>query len=104
MTSQIDQHYVLLPQFDYGGVFFYGFENNILVYNQISKTWKIIEDSKSVEDFLNSDSSIEVPKTVGTLQLDIDNNQLPVGIHCWNITERCNGIMKLKFTRVSFQI
>lgn len=101
MTTQIDQHYVLLPQFDYGGVFFYGFENNNLVYSQVTKTWKIIQDSKSVEEFLESDNSIEASKTVGTLQLDGDSNQMPIGTHYWNLTEKCSGIMKLKFTQVS---
>ena len=103
MTTQIDQHYVLLPQFDYGGVFFYGFEKNNLVYSQVTKTWKIIQDSRSVEDFLESDNSIEASKTVGTLQLDGDSNQMPIGTHHWNLTEKCSGIIKLKFTQVSIQ-
>ena len=97
--TQIEQSYVLLPQFKY--VFFYGFERNNILYEEKTGSWLIVEDNQSVEDLVDPANDMKSSKIVGTLNLDKSNNLMPIGNNFWNLTDRCNQMMPLKLTHVS---
>ena len=97
--TQIEQLYVLLPQFKY--VFFYGFERNNILYEEKTGSWLIVEDNQSVEDLVDPANDMKSSKIVGTLNLDKSNNLMPIGNNFWNLTDTCNQMMPLKLTHVS---
>ena len=99
-NTKADDKFFLLPQFTFSGnVFFFGSKTNIL-YDDETRSWMIVEDK--TQDLFKTDGPKLPLKIVGTLQLDksFDHN-MPVGQHLWNLTDRCNKILPLKFTHVS---
>ena len=59
----------------------------------------MVED-KQTDLFDGSEQINEPEKIVGIFKPNIKSNQLPVGLHLWNITD-CEGPVLLKLTSVS---
>ena len=102
--SQIDTQFVLRPQLEFDkNVFFYGVGKNNIIFDQEKHSWLIVED----EDYelIGPDNTSVRPKNIlGTLWLDSSDSHLtPVGTHKWNITDKCNSVLPLKLTHVSYR-
>ena len=100
--SQIDTQFVLRPQLDYDkNIFFYGLGKNSLIFDKEKNAWLIVED-----DLIGLENTAARPKNIlGTLLLDsYDSNHTPVGTHQWNLTDKCNNVLPLKLTSVSYGI
>ena len=102
--SQIDTQFVLRPQLEFDkNVFFYGVGKNNIIFDQEKHSWLIVED----EDYelIGPDNTSVRPKNIlGTLWLDSsDSHHTPVGTHKWNITDKCNSVLPLKLTHVSYR-
>ena len=99
--SRIDTDYVLIPYLTYNEqIFFFGFGNNNILFSHKLNSWLMVENK--LEDLFDGSRQIvnEPEKIVGIFKPNIKSNQLPVGLHLWNITD-CEGPVLLKLTSVS---
>ena len=102
--SQIDTQFILRPELEFDrNVFFYGVGKNSIIFDQEKHSWLIVEDK--AEDLLGPENTSARPKNIlGTLWLDnSDSQQTPVGTQIWNLTDRCNTVLPLKLTHVSYR-
>ena len=101
-ATKVDEQYVLLPEKTFGGnVFFFGIEQNNILFNQETSSWQIVKN-KAKEIFKTGEISTESLDVVGIFEPDWDSDHyLPVGTHFWNLTENCNRVLQLKLTGVS---
>ena len=76
-----------------------GFIKNNIVFSQKQRSWLIVEDT-SKDIFKLKSEGREPTKIVGVFKTDTMSNQMPIGMHLWNITE-CEGKRFLKLTPVS---
>ena len=104
-NTQVDNHFVLLPEKTFGGnVFFYGIGKNNILFNQETSSWLIVKN-KLKEIFKTGGISSDSLDVVGTFKPDqSDAHHLPVGTHFWNLTENCNKVLQLKLTQVRNEI
>ena len=96
----IDWYYVLLPDVTYNNnVFFLGFGRNNIIFSQELNSWLIVEDRMG--DLFQPGIIEKKPtKIVGIFEPETYSNQMPIGMHIWNVTN-CGGIIPLKLTPVS---
>ena len=102
--SQIDTQYVLRPQLVFDkNLFFYGVGKNNIIFDQEKQSWLIVEDKD--HELIGPENTYVRPKSIlGTLWLDkYDSHQTPVGTQLWNLTDRCNNILPLTLTHVSYK-
>ena len=99
--TNIEQFYVLLPQYAYGNgnIVLQGFGKNSILFDSKTKSWLITEGNDHIENLLKGNFT-NFKKIVGILELGEFNYYLPIGKHFWNITDRCNALMPLKLTSV----
>ena len=98
-NTLVDQYYVLLPKLTYNEhVFFFGFGDNNIVFSKDKKSWLIVKDLES--ELFQLRNIKEPTKIVGAFKPDRFSNQMPIGMHQWNITD-CGGMMSLKLSPVS---
>ena len=99
--TKVDKEYVLLPEYTYDEhAFFFGYGENNMLFSQKLKSWLIVED-KSFHLFNEFKVQIkEATEIVGIFKPDTIGNQLPIGLHSWNMTD-CGGLTLLKLTAVS---
>ena len=84
--TKIDRDYVLQPNTTYDGhLFFFGFYKNNILFNQEMYSRQIVEDKK--EDLFTSSGTMRPTSIVGHLEYDQSENQIPIGLHLWNITD-----------------
>ena len=96
--TKIDRDYVLQPNTTYDGhLFFFGFYKNNILFNQEMDSRQIVEDTK--EDLFTSSGTMRPTSIVGHLEYDQSENQIPIGLHLWNITD-CKGKTLGKLTSV----
>ena len=97
--TTIDRDYVLLPNRTYDqNVLFWGFYKNIILFNRELDARLIVENA--MEDLFDSSQIIKPTSIMGTLLYGQDENQMPIGLHVWNITD-CKGKTFGKLTSVS---
>ena len=104
--SQIDTQFVLRPELDFDkNIFFYGVGKNSIIFDEEKHSWLIVEDK--VQELIGSEntSASARPKNIlGTLWFDSDeSHHTPVGTHKWNLTDKCNNVLPLKLTHVSYR-
>ena len=97
-NAYIDTNFNLVPHLSYDkNIFFLGFVRSIIIFSDEMKSWLIVED-KQKDLFL--DNTTKPQKIVGVYTPDRSGNQLPIGLHSWNITG-CQDPLMLKLTPVS---
>ena len=104
--SQLDTQFVLRPELDFDkNIFFYGVGKNSIIFDKEKHSWLIVEDK--VQELIGSENtSVSTrPKNIlGTLWFDSDeSHHTPVGTHKWNLTDKCNNVLPLKLTHVSYK-
>ena len=103
--SQIDTQFVLRPEIEFDkNIFFYGLGKNSIIFDKEKNSWLIVEDN--AYDLIGLENTSARPKNIlGTLWLDSsDSHHTPVGTHKWNLTDKCNNVLPLKLTSVSYSI
>ena len=103
--SQIDTHFVLQAEIEFDkNIFFYGLGKNSIIFDKEKNAWLIVEDN--YYDLIGLENTSARPKNIlGTLLLDShDSHHTPVGTHKWNLTDKCNNVLPLKLTSVSYGI
>ena len=96
----VDREYVILPHLTFNEhIVFFGFGQTNIIFSHKLKSWLMVED-KWKYLFDGSRQINEPEKIVGIFKPTIQSNQLPVGLHLWNITD-CEGPVLLKLTSVS---
>ena len=102
--SQIDTQFILRPELDFDkNLFFYGVEKNNIIFDQENQSWLIVED-KTHELIGPGSAYVRPKKTLGTFWAEnSDSDQTPVGTQLWNLTDRCNKVLPLKLTHVSYR-
>ena len=103
--SQVDTQFVLRPELDFDkNIFFYGLGKNSIIFDKKKNAWLIVEDN--TYDLIGLENTSARPKNIlGTLWLDsYDSHHIPVGTHKWNLTDKCNNVLPLKLTSVSYGI
>jgi hypothetical protein len=96
----VDREYVILPHLTFNEhIVFFGFGQTNIIFSHKLKSWLMVED-KWKYLFDGSRQMNEPEKIVGIFKPTIQSNQLPVGLHLWNITD-CEGPVLLKLTSVS---
>ena len=104
-NSQIDTHFVLRTEIEFDkNIFFYGLGKNSIIFDKEKNAWLIVEDNSY--DLIGLDNTSARPKNIlGTLWLDsYDSHHTPVGTYKWNLTDKCNNVLPLKLTSVSYGI
>ena len=97
--TTIDRDYVLLPNTTYDqNVLFWGLFKNIILFNRELDARLIVENT--MDDLFDSSQIIKPTSIMGTLLYGQDKNQMPIGLHVWNITD-CKGKTFGKLTSVS---
>ena len=99
--SRIDTDYILIQDLTYNEqIFFFGFGYNNILFSDKLNSWLMVEDKQ--EDLFDGQRQQmnEPKKIVGIVKLNMMSNQLPVGLHLWNITD-CEDPVLLKLTSVS---
>ena len=102
--SQIDTQFVLRPQLEFDkNVFFYGVGKNNIIFDEEKQSWLIVDDKD--HELIGTENTSARPKNIlGTLWLgNSDRHHTPVGTQLWNLTDRCNSLLPLKLTSVSFR-
>jgi hypothetical protein len=99
-NTDVDEKYVLLPDVIYGdNLFFLGLARNNILYSKEMNSWLIVTDLMS--DLIKPEGTKEPSAIIGSFQPDKFSNQMPTGMHVWNLTTaECNGMVHLKLTGV----
>ena len=103
--TQIDTQFVLRTQLEFDkNVVFYGVGTNSIIFDQKAHAWLIVDDKD--HELIGPGNTSAIPKNIlGTLWLDSsDSHHTPVGTHKWKLTDRCNNILPLTLTKVSYRI
>ena len=98
--KSVDREYVILPHLTFNEhIVFFGFGQTNILFSHKMKSWLMVEDEQ--EDLFDGERQINEPKKiVGIFKPNMMSNQLPVGVHIWNITD-CEDPVLLKLTSVS---
>ena len=99
--KSVERDYVIIPNWTYNEqIFFFGFGQTNILFSHKMKSWLMVEDKQ--EDLFDGQRQQmnEPKKIVGIVKLNMMSNQLPVGLHLWNITD-CEDPVLLKLTSVS---
>lgn len=97
-NANVDTNFNLVPHLTYDkNIFFLGFVRSSILFSNEMKSWLIVED-KQKELFLSN--ATKPTNIIGVYTPDRSGNQLPIGMHSWNITG-CQDQLMLKLTPVS---
>ena len=99
--KSVERDYVIIPNWTFNEqIFFFGFGQTNILFSHKMKSWLMVEDKQ--EDLFDGQRQQmnEPKKIVGIVKLNMMSNQLPVGLHLWNITD-CEDPVLLKLTSVS---
>ena len=101
--SQIDTQFVLRPELEFDkNIFFYGVGKNSIIFDQEKHSWLIVEDK--VHELIGPENASIRPKNVlGTYIDNFESHHTPVGMMNWNLTDKCNNVLPLKLTHVSYK-
>mgnify|MGYP007045158184 CR=1 FL=1 len=62
-------------------------------------SWLIVKDQ--MDNLIKPDGTKEPSNIIGAFQPNKFGNEIPIGMHLWNLTtEECNGMVHLKLTGV----
>ena len=102
--TQLDTQFILRPQLEFDkDLFFYGVGKNNIIFDQEKHSWLIVED-KDHEVIGPENTSVRPKNILGSLWLDSsDSHHTPVGTNKWNLTDKCNTVLPLKLTHVSYR-
>ena len=102
--TQIDTQFILRPQLDFDkNIFFYGVGKNNIIFDVEKNSWLIVED-KEYQLIGPENTSLRPKNILGTLWLDnSQSHHTPVGTHKWNLTDKCDNVLPLKLTHVSYK-
>ena len=101
--SQIDNAYVLLPNWTYDDNFvFSGFDTTNIIFSKVDNSWLIVDDSLAeIQRAVESNLAYKL-KIVGKFEPDKFSYQLPIGLKHWELTDKdCLTNVTLKLTVVS---
>ena len=96
----MDRDFILVPELTYDdSIVFFGYGKDNIIFSQGFKSWLIIE--KQLDDILGSSAKeIKPSRILGNFEPDPASNQMPFGLHFWNVTG-CEGPVLGKLTSVS---